>query len=201
MIFTFWYILSLIFIPLAKVKSIYSILYKNQETHVGLISPQFNPVAQSCLTLCDPHELQHARPPCPSPTPGVHSDSRPSSQWCHPAISSSVVPFSSCPQCLPASESFSIGPNIIQWPQRIPWKKHGRLACLPLMVLGWLCTICFAPFPPEALPSTSSVLLHPLRSHSVYTQLVYTPCHPGFLPSAWVHPMGRQVAPHFHIAK
>ena len=53
-----------------------------------------------------PHESQHARPPCPSPTPGVHSDSRPSSQWCHPAISSSVVPFSSCPQSIPASESF-----------------------------------------------------------------------------------------------
>ena len=53
-----------------------------------------------------PRELQHARPPCPSPTSRVHSDSRPSSQWCHPAISSSVVPFSSCPQSLPASESF-----------------------------------------------------------------------------------------------
>ena len=53
-----------------------------------------------------PHELQHTRPPCPSPTPGVHSDSHPSSQWWHPAISSSVVPFSSCPQSLPASESF-----------------------------------------------------------------------------------------------
>ena len=53
-----------------------------------------------------PHESQHARPPCPSPTPGVHSDLRPSSQWCHTAISSSVVPFSSCPQSLPASESF-----------------------------------------------------------------------------------------------
>ena len=53
-----------------------------------------------------PHESQHARPPCPSPTPGVHSDSCPSSPWCHPAISSSVVPFSSCPQSLPASESF-----------------------------------------------------------------------------------------------
>ena len=49
------------------------------------------------------HESQHARPPCPSPTPGVHSDSRPSSRWCHPAISSSVVPFSSCPQSLPES--------------------------------------------------------------------------------------------------
>ena len=52
-----------------------------------------------------PHESQHERPPCPSPIPGVHSDSRPSSQWCHPAISSSVFPFSSCPQSLPASES------------------------------------------------------------------------------------------------
>ena len=53
-----------------------------------------------------PHESQHARPPSPSPTPGVHSDSRPSSQWFHTAILSSVVPFSSCPQSLPASESF-----------------------------------------------------------------------------------------------
>ena len=53
-----------------------------------------------------PHGPQHARLPCPSPTPRVHSDSRPSSQWCHPAISSSVVPFSSCPQSLPASGSF-----------------------------------------------------------------------------------------------
>ena len=55
-----------------------------------------------------PHESQHARPTCPSPTPGVHSDSRASCQWCHPAISSSVVPFSSCPQSLPASEPFSM---------------------------------------------------------------------------------------------
>ena len=46
------------------------------------------------------HELQHARPPCPSRTPGVYSDSCPSNWWCHPAISSSVIPFSSCPQCL-----------------------------------------------------------------------------------------------------
>ena len=51
-------------------------------------------------------ELQHARPPCPSPTPRVHSNSRPLSRWCHPAISSSVVPVSSCSQSLPASESF-----------------------------------------------------------------------------------------------
>ena len=63
----------------------------------------------SCSVVSDslrPHELQHAKPPCPSPTPGVHWDSRPSSQWCHPAISSSVIPFSSCLQSRPASESF-----------------------------------------------------------------------------------------------
>ena len=50
-----------------------------------------------------PHKSQHTRPPCPSPTPRVHSNSRPSSPWCHPAISSSAIPFSSCPQSLPAS--------------------------------------------------------------------------------------------------
>ena len=61
-----------------------------------------------------PHESQHTRPPCPSPTPGVHSDSRPSSPWCHPAISSSVVPFSSCPQSLPASESFPVS-QLFTW--------------------------------------------------------------------------------------
>ena len=61
-----------------------------------------------------PHELQHARPPCPSPTPGVHWDSRPSRKWCHPAISSSVIPFSSCPQSLPASESFPMS-QLFAW--------------------------------------------------------------------------------------
>ena len=61
-----------------------------------------------------PHKWQHARPPCPSPSPGVHSDSRPSSPWCHPAISSSVIPFSACPQSLPASESFPIN-QLFAW--------------------------------------------------------------------------------------
>ena len=61
-----------------------------------------------------PHGLQHARPPCPSPTPGVYSNSCPSSQWCHPAISSSVIPSSSCPQSLPASESFPMS-QLFTW--------------------------------------------------------------------------------------
>ena len=61
-----------------------------------------------------PHELQHARPPCPSPSPGVHSHSRPPSPWCHPAISSSLVSFSSCPKSLPASGSFPMS-QLFTW--------------------------------------------------------------------------------------
>ena len=72
-------------------------------------------ISHSVLSdILQPHESQHARPPCPSPTPGVHWDSRPSSQWCHPAISSSVVPFFSCPQSLPASESFTMS-QLFAW--------------------------------------------------------------------------------------
>ena len=89
------------------VKLLYMILNvliaKSLELSQEHVSVQF-----SCSVVSDslrPHESQHARPPCPSPTPGVHSNSRPSSWWCHPAISSSVVPFSSCPQPLPASGS------------------------------------------------------------------------------------------------
>ena len=64
------------------------------------------------------HESQHTRPPCPSPTPGVHPDSCALSRWCHPAISSSVVPFSSCPQSLPASGFFSNESTLhMRWPK------------------------------------------------------------------------------------
>ena len=61
-----------------------------------------------------PHESQHTRPPCPLPTPGVYSNSCPSSWWCHPAISSSIILFSSCPQSLPASESFPMS-QLFTW--------------------------------------------------------------------------------------
>ena len=74
-------------------------------------SVQFSSVVSDSLR---PHESQHARPPCPSPSSGVHSDSRPLRQWCHPAISSSVFPFSSCPQSLPASESFPMS-QLFTW--------------------------------------------------------------------------------------
>ena len=61
-----------------------------------------------------PHESQHARPPCLSPSPGVYPNSCPSSRWCHPAISSSIIPFSSCPQSLPASGSFPMS-QLFAW--------------------------------------------------------------------------------------
>ena len=81
------------------------------------------------------HELQHARPPCPSPTPRIHSNSRPSSWWRHPAISSSVIPFSSCPQSLPASESFPMS-------QRFAWGGQSTgvsalASFLPKKSQGW----------------------------------------------------------------
>ena len=81
-----------------------------------------------------PHELQHARPPCPSPTPGVHPDSCPLSQWCHPAISLSVVPFSSCPQSLPASESFPMNWLFISCGQSI----GASASVLPMNIQGWV---------------------------------------------------------------
>ena len=77
----------------------------------------FSSVQFTCSVLSDslrPHESQHARPPCPSPTPGVYPNSCPLSWWCHPVISSSVVPFSSCPQSLPASGSFPMS-QLFTW--------------------------------------------------------------------------------------
>ena len=81
-------------------------------SHLQFSSVQFSHSVVSNSSR--PHELQHARPHCPSPSPGVHLDSRSSSWWCHPAISSSVVPFSSCPQSLPASESFPMS-QLFTW--------------------------------------------------------------------------------------
>ena len=72
-----------------------------------VLSFKFSAIAQWCLTL-QPHGLQHARLPCPSPTPRAYSNSCPSSRWCHPTILSSVIPFSSRLQSFPASGSFQI---------------------------------------------------------------------------------------------
>ena len=92
----------------------------------------------SCSVVSDslrPHESQHSRPPCPSPTPGVYSSSCPSSRWCHLAILSSVVPFSSCPQSLPASGSFPMS-------QLFTWSGQNigisaSLSVLPMNTQDW----------------------------------------------------------------
>ena len=92
------------------------LLWREKRFPYFWIPPQ-NSVQFSRSVMSDslwPHESQHTRPPCPSPTPGVHSDSHPSSQWCHQAISSSVIPFSSCPQSLSASESFPMS-QLFAW--------------------------------------------------------------------------------------
>ena len=81
----------------------------------SLVSVKFSHSVVS-YTL-QPHELQHARPPCPSPTPRVYSNSCLSCRWCHPTISSSVVPFSSCLQSFPASGSFQMSVLCIRWPK------------------------------------------------------------------------------------
>ena len=89
----------------------------NAEIWPQLNQARFSSVQFSRSVVSDslrPHELQHARPPYPSPTPAVHSNSHPSSRWCHPTISSSVIPFSSCPQSLPASGSFPMS-QLFSW--------------------------------------------------------------------------------------
>ena len=98
----------------------------------------FRSVQFSCSVMSDslrPHESQHTRPPCPTPTREVHPKPHPLSQWCHPAISSSVVPFSSCPQSLPASGSFPIS-------HLFPWGEQNigvsaLVSVLPMNTQDW----------------------------------------------------------------
>ena len=95
---------------------------------------QFSLVAQLCPIL-QPHEWQHTRPPCPSPTPRVHSNSCPLSRWWHPAISSSVIPFSSCPQSLPASGFFPMSELFTRGGQSIG--VSASASALPMHTQDW----------------------------------------------------------------
>ena len=102
---------------------------------------QFSSFAQLCLILCDP---RHASPPCPSPTPRVYPNSCPLSQWCHPTILSSVIPFSSCPQSFPASESFpmsqlfALGGQIIEVSASTSVLPVITQDSSPLGLTGWI---------------------------------------------------------------
>ena len=103
--------------------------------NTGNYSVQFSSVAQSCPTLW-PHELQHARPPCPSPAPGVHSNSCPSSQWCRSAIlSSPIIPFSCFSQSLPASASFPMSQLFTKGGQSIGVSASASV--LPMNTQDW----------------------------------------------------------------
>ena len=104
----------------------------------ALLGLQFSSVQFSHWVVSDPlwpHELQHARPPCPSPTPGVHPNPCPLSQWCHPPISSSVVPFSSCPQSFPVSGSFPMNQLFISGGQNV--RVTASTLVLPMNIQDW----------------------------------------------------------------
>ena len=100
------------------------------------LSVQFSSATQSCPTLCDPMDCSmRGLPRSPSPTPGVYSNSCPSSQWCHPAISSSVVPFSSRPQSLPASGSFPMSQFFTSGGQGVGVSASASV--LPMNIQNW----------------------------------------------------------------
>ena len=117
------------------------LLYLPKSSYPG-VSDQF-----SCTVVSDslwPHEPQHARPPCPSPTPAVHPNPSPLSQWCHPTISSSVVPLSSCPQSFPASGSFQMSQLFTSGGQSIGISASTSVLPMntqdwsPLRLTGWI---------------------------------------------------------------
>ena len=96
---------------------------------------QFSLVTQPPPTLWDPSGLQHARPPCPSPAPGVYADSCPLSWWCHPTIAFSVIPFSACLQSFPASGSFRVSQFFTSGGQNIAVSASASV--LPMNIQDW----------------------------------------------------------------
>ena len=115
-------------------------MLEKNDSNLGLISKvilrayQFSSVTQSCPTLW-PHGLQHSRPPCSSPAPGVYPNSCPLSQWCHPAISSSVIPFSFCLQSFPISGFFQISQLFASGGQNIG--VSASTSVLPMNTQDW----------------------------------------------------------------
>ena len=145
---------------------------RNSHSNEVSTSHQIRSVAQSCPTLW-PHESQHARPPCPSPIPGVHSDSCPSSQWCHPAISSSVVPFSSSLQSFPAPGIFQMSQFFASGGQSIGVSASASVLQMNIhdwFPLGW--TGCFPCSPRDSQKSSPTQFK---SINSLTLSLVYGP--------------------------
>ena len=120
--------------------------------------------SHSAVSDCSwPHESQHTRPPCPSPAPGIHPNSCPSNQWCHPAISSSAVPFSSCFQSFPASESFQMSQLFASRGQSVG--VSASTSVLPMYTqdrspLGWTGWISLQPMGISKVLSNTTVQKH-----------------------------------------
>ena len=141
----------------------------------SICSYQFSSIQFSHSAVSDslqPHESQHARSPCPSPTPGVHSNSCLSSWWCHPTISSSVIPFSSCHQSLPASESFPMS-QLFAWGGQSTGVSASA-SVLPMNTQDW------SPSEWTGLISLQCVLFYTLGFVATYNrssnrQLIYYP--------------------------
>ena len=133
-------VFAIMVLPFSQHESATGIHKLNLNIHISSVQFSRSVVSNSLW----PHESQHARPPCPPSTPGLHSDLRPSNQWCHPAISSSVLPFSSWPQSLPASKSFLMS-QLFAWGGQstgvsalasvLPKKSQGWS---PLEWTGWI---------------------------------------------------------------
>ena len=160
-------------------------------------SLQFSSVQFSHSVMSDslrPHESQHARPPCPSPTPGFHSNSCPSSQWCHPAISSSVISFFSCPQSLPASGSFPMS-QLFAWGGQstgvsalasfLPKKSQGWS---PSEWTGWISLLQLCPTlcdPRDSSPPDSYV--HGILQTRILEWVATSSSRGSFLPRYQTH--------------
>ena len=145
----------------------------------------------SCSIMSDslwPHEPQHARPPCPSPTPGVHPNPCPLSQWCHPTISSSVLPFSSCPQSFPASGSFQMSQLFASGGQSTG--VSASTSVLPMKTqdwssLGWTGWISLQSKGLSRVFSNTTVQKRLLQHHSSKASVL---CHSAFFIVQLSHP-------------
>ena len=124
-----------------------------------------------------PQELQHARTPCPSPTPGVYSNPCPLSRWCHPAISSSVVPFPSCPQFLPASGSFLMSQLFASGGQSIGVSASASVLSMNIQdwsPLGWTGWISLQSKGLSRVFSNTTVQKHQFFGAQTTAQLYYS---------------------------
>ena len=136
----------------------------------AVCSVQFSSVTQSCLTL-QPLGLQHTSPPCPSPTPGVYSNSCLLRWWCHPTISSSVVPFSSCLQSFPASGSFQMSQLFASGGQSIGVSDSTSVLLMNIQdwfPLGWTGLISLQSKGPSRVFSNTTVQKHQFFGTQLY---------------------------------